>query len=166
VLEPHASSPPPQARVAATTSVPVGSKAQAYQSFWEALVEAGIKESDLWQGFTPRGYEHLTIPLPGVSRAICYLIVNQKQIHMELVFTTGEGSPNIEIFERLYERRAEVEAAFGQPLLWKRFAKTSKVQYVAAKGSYQERPDWSQLIQPTVQHFEPFWKAIQGCLEI
>jgi hypothetical protein len=66
----------------------------------------------------------------------------------------------------LYERCAEVEAAFGQPLLWKRFAKTSKVQYVAAKGCYQESPDWPQLIQPTVQHFEPFWKAVQGYLEI
>ena len=73
-----------------------------------------------------------------MSWVIYYLIVNQKQIHMELVFTTGKGSPNIKIFERLYERRAEVETAFGQPLIWKCFGKSSKVKYISGTGCYQE----------------------------
>lgn len=141
-----------------------GSAERACSAFWKALIEAGVAQSEVWQLFKPTNYQWITTPMPGASKAIYYIIVNQKQIHMELVFTTGEGSPNIEIFERLYERRAKVEATFGQSLLWKQFGKTSKVQFVAAKGCYQERSDWPQLFGPTVQHFEPFWKGIQGHL--
>jgi len=135
-------------------------------TFWEALIEAGVQRSAFWERFKPTNYQWITTPLPGVSKAIFYIIVNKQQIHMELVFTTGEGSPNIEIFERLHERRAEIESAFGQPLLWKKFGKTSKVQFVAAKGCYQERPDWPQLIEPTVRHFEPFWTATRGGIAV
>jgi hypothetical protein len=148
-------------------SVSADSAGRACVAFWEALLETGEQQSSFWERrFKPTHYQWITSALPGVPKATCYIIVNKKQIHMELVFTTGEGSPNIEIYERLLARREEVEATFGQKFEWKQFPKTSKVKFVSGHGCYQERPDWPQLIPPTVQHFEPFWNAIHKSLEI
>jgi hypothetical protein len=134
--------------------------------FWEALLEAGKQQSLFWERFRPTNYQWITSSLPSVPKATYYIIVNKTQIHMELVFTTGKDSPNIEIYERLLARREEVEATFGQKFEWKLFPKTSKVKFVSGHGCYQERPDWPRLIPPTVQHFEPFWNVIHKSLEI
>jgi len=137
-------------------------KQHEYQAFWTALIEAGVASSVLWQRFEPKGFDWIRIPSGKKSAVDYYIVVNQKSIRMELFINTNSRETNYEIYDHLFAQRSAIESAFRQPLEWKQFDKVCKVMFQSRQGCYQERPDWQQLIEPTVQHFEPFWNAIQA----
>jgi hypothetical protein len=141
-------------------------KQSEYLSFWTALIEAGVANAEVWQRFEPKPFEWIRIPSGKASAVDYYIVVNQKFIRMELFINTKSRETNYQIYESLVTQKPEIEAAFGQALEWEQFDKTSKVMFQSGHGCYQERSDWPQLIPPAVQHFEPFWNAIQGPLEI
>jgi len=136
-------------------------KEQEYLGFWTALIAAGSVQNVVWQDFEPKKFDWIRIPSRKVSAVDYYIVVNQRSIRMELLINTRSRKTNYKIFNRLLAQKPEVEAAFGKALEWKPFNKVCKIMLKSGSGDYRERSDWPQLIEPTVQYFEPFMRTIQ-----
>lgn len=105
-----------QKRVRTATSR-MGDRERAYEEFWGGLIE------DLRQRFPSMLPAKMKVPTSSylgvpsrVKGAAVYAAFGPRHIRVELYIDTGEADRNVEIFESLLTRRAEIEARFGESL--------------------------------------------------
>jgi hypothetical protein len=105
-----------QKRVRATTR-PAGERQRAYEAFWTSLLEELRGRSP--EVVTSRQRTSTSAYLPfssGVPGSTIYAVFGQRNARVELYIDSGDGDRNLEIFDWLHARRAEIEQRFGGPL--------------------------------------------------
>jgi hypothetical protein len=70
------------------------------------------------------------------------------------------------IFDGLLAQREAIEAAFGQPLDWKRLdhKKSSRIEFVKAFEGNDES-QWDEIIDWMIDHLRRLYSAIDGPLK-
>lgn len=66
---------------------------------------------------------------------------------MELSLSRADGAENKRLFDQLLSRRAEIEAAFGHPLDWRRMEdkKQSRIVYARDFDGYN-KDTWPEMV--------------------
>jgi len=76
---------------------------------------------------------------------------------------TEDQEENKRIFDELYKKRAEIEKAFGSPLLWQRLddKKSSRVRYEIHEGGLTEESEWQKVQDAMIAAMEKLAKAVK-----
>lgn len=67
-----------------------------------------------------------------------------------------------ELFDRIYSRRAEVEASFGAELDWQRLNERagSRIRYVLTNGGYRDPDNWESIHSELITTMQRFVGAL------
>ena len=134
--------------------------------FWEQALEK-IKHSEcsLYDNINP-GKDHWLSASTGISSVSYALIFAKKEIRVELTFQRADADENTFMFEFLKERKADIEAEFGQPLTWADLPerKACRIQYAKAVDGYDE-DNWPAMIDWLSEHIVRFEKTLRKPLK-
>jgi hypothetical protein len=129
------------------------------RDYWEmtldALKEAGVT---LYQNISP-GKDHWLSAGSGLSSCPYALIFAKSEIRVEFTFGRANAEENKWLFDRLVERRGEIEAAFGHEIEWLRLdeKKACRLQFGVPCEGYN-RENWPEYIEWHVEHMRK-WEA-------
>ena len=130
--------------------------------FWNQTLEA-MRESpcNLYNNLNPTK-DHWSSAGSGVSGVPFTLIFCKREARVELNIARSETSENKFIFDRLHERKDEIEGAFGNPLNWKRLdnRKASRIVYSKPFDCYNSE-NWHEITAWLIKHMIRFEDAIK-----
>jgi len=134
--------------------------------FWEQALEK-IKHSEcsLYDNINP-GKDHWLSASTGISSVSYALIFAKKEIRVELTFQRADADENTFMFEFMKERKADIEAEFGQPLTWADLPerKACRIQYAKAVDGYDE-DNWPAMIDWLSEQIVRFEKTLRKPLK-
>ncbi len=123
--------------------------------FWERALDA-MKDRgvDLYQNVNP-GKDHWLNAGSGVSGCPYGLIFGKDEVRVELIFARASQDENKWLFDMLIQKKRDIEAAFGAPLVWKRLdeKKSSRVEFRKSFDGY-DRANWPAMIEWLVIHIQ------------
>ena len=119
--------------------------------FWGKFLDRVRVEHPEWTKSPHRGphnWFQMKAPIKGCR--ISHSFAQHDRLRHELYIDSGEADANTELFERLHERRAEMETAYGRPLSWEelpnkracRIAEYKEGCSVIDEERYDEFIDW------------------------
>lgn len=123
------------------------------QQFWTKALERlradGVK---LFANISPTK-DHWLNAGSGVSACRFQMIFGQSEARVELSLARSEGAENKWLFDQLFARRAELEAAFGHPMEWRRMddKKQSRIVYAKDFDGY-DRDSWPEMLDWLSEH--------------
>lgn len=90
----------------------------------------------------------------GISGFYLDCVANYDQARVELVLSKSEKKENKAVFDQLFQKKTEIEAKIGQPLIWDRgdSYKLSTIGIKLKNVSVQNETDWPQMA-----HFHAKW---------
>lgn len=90
----------------------------------------------------------------GISGFYLDCVANYDQARVELVLSKSEKKENKAVFDQLFQKKTEIEAKIGQPLIWDRGDnyKLSTIGIKLKNVSVQNETDWPQMA-----HFHAKW---------
>lgn len=122
-------------------------------AFWEQALEA-MKSSqcDLFNNINP-SKDHWLSAGSGVRSCPFTLIFGVKEVRVQLEMTRTGSLENKFLFDRLYEKKHEIESSFGSPLEWLRLddKKASRIQKRKEFDGYN-REQWQEMICWLTEH--------------
>lgn len=88
-------------------------------------------------------------------------VVGQDRSRIELYIARKEATTNERLFDELRSHRAEIEAAFGQPLSWERLdgSKSCRVAY-RMLGGISDESNWQEIQTALIDGMVRLEKAI------
>ncbi|MFN4060386.1 MAG: DUF4268 domain-containing protein [Paracoccus hibiscisoli] len=122
-------------------------------AFWEeALAQLRADGITLYQNISPTK-DHWLSAGSGVSSCPYNLIFSRDEARVELEMRRADTGANKWLFDRLHSERAAIEAAFGQPLDWRRMEdkKASKITFAQPFDGY-DRSTWPEMISWLSEH--------------
>ncbi|MDP2314382.1 MAG: DUF4268 domain-containing protein [Pseudomonadota bacterium] len=132
-------------------------------AFWTALLEYARTKASNFDRLSAGTDSWIGL---GAGRAgLTYnFVVLQHATRVELYINTGDRERNKDLFDKLYQHRAEVEATFGGPIDWQRLddKRTCRIYAPLERGGWAERERWPGLIEDTVAAFLRFRDALHG----
>ena len=132
------------------------------RDFWEMCLEAfQARGITLFQNISP-GDTHWLSAGSGTRACPFELLLLKDGGAVNLRVGRDHTTENKEIYDRLYARREEIEAAFGDPLDWRRLddKKSSRVVFrMHADGHNREA--WPQIIDWMAEHIVRFENALR-----
>ena len=135
-------------------------------AFWEQAL-AGLRGTGvtLYQNISP-SRDHWLSAGSGLSGCPYNLIFGKNEARVELSLQRGSAAENKQIFDDLLARKAEIEAAFGAELEWKRLddRKACRVQYAHAFDGYNAE-SWPAIVEWMAEHIQRLEKAFRGPLQ-
>jgi hypothetical protein len=133
--------------------------------FWAAALEA-LRASgvNLYDNISPT-QDHWLSAGSGVSGCPYHLIFGKTEARVELNLSRASTEENKWLFDQLFAQKAEIEAAFGEPLVWKRLdeKKSSRIECGKEFDCYQ-RENWPEVIRWMVEHLRRLEAAFSGPL--
>lgn len=114
--------------------------------FWRQLFEQMHSEGvSLFQNVSP-GKGNWLAAGSGSSGCPFVIIFNQKVMQVQVEMNTGDKATNKAIFDKLFEQRDQINAAFGGPLLWQRLneRKQSRVRVELSADGLDEE-NWPKI---------------------
>lgn len=101
----------------------------------------------------------------GVRSCSFSMIFSYREVRVELSLSRSEASENKHLFDQLFDRRNEIETAFGHPLDWRRMdnKKACRIGYTRAFDGYN-KDFWPDMITWLSEHMQALVAAIQGPL--
>jgi hypothetical protein len=130
--------------------------------FWkialEALEKAGI---DLFQNVSP-GKDHWLNAGSGMSGVHYAMIFSKDGVRVEFSLTRSTALKNKAMFDYLFERKAQIEKAFGSKLDWRRLDE-NKASIIAAGKEFEgyERENWPAMVEWLVAHIQKLQNAFE-----
>lgn len=121
--------------------------------FWakalERLRSDGIQ---LFDNISPSNSHWLSAG-SGVRSCPFTMIFGQSEARVELSLNRVDSTENKRLFDQLFARRAEIEAAFGHPLDWRRMddKKQSRIVYAKEFEGY-DKESWPEMIDWLSEH--------------
>jgi hypothetical protein len=116
--------------------------------FWTGLLDTAKAKTKLHAGVGP-GEHHWIGTGAGRSGLTFNYVVTQHAARAELYIDRGQGAEdeNIKIFDHLHAHRNEIEAAFGEPLLWEPLEgkRACRVALRTADGGYEDESEWPEV---------------------
>lgn len=119
------------------------------KAYWERLLDVFQKSScKLYDNISP-SMDHWLSAGSGLSSCPFRLIFAQKELRVELGLDRAEQAENKFLFDHLFTKKVEIEAAFGNELTWLRLddKKSSRIQFSCKvdgfnKETWQESIAW------------------------
>ena len=132
--------------------------------FWETLLqranEMGVTTHD---GVNPRKDVWLSTSAGRQNVWLVYSGLMKEKTRVELVIDTPSKELNKKIYDALFAKKGEIEAAFGGPLTWLRNdgKKRSKIQYTVKKGGVRDGEEkWPGIHKAMIEAMDRFARAI------
>jgi hypothetical protein len=137
------------------------------QEFWEQALEAMRKAGQTrYQNVSP-SHDHWVNCGSGIAGCYYTLIFSISEARVELSIQRSSAEENKWLFDALHARRAEIEAAFGAPLDWKRLDTKKSSRFGTAKDfEGYNKENWPAMIAWMVDNMERFEAAVRGPLQI
>lgn len=115
--------------------------------FWEAtLGEFRLRGISRFQNVNPTR-DHWLSAGSGLSACSYNLIFSKDEARVEFNMARADTHENKRMFDSLYAERHQIEAEFGDQLVWKRLddKKSSRVEYAQTFDSY-DKSNWPEMI--------------------
>ncbi len=82
---------------------------------------------------------------------------------VEIYINTGEREENKRIFDLFFAKKAEIEQAFGDGLVWERLdeKKASRVRFVLTQGGLVEEDKWAVIQDAMIDAMDKLAKAVK-----
>lgn len=132
-------------------------------AFWEKLLDV-LKGSDcnLFDNINP-GKDHWIGAGSGVSGLAYNLIFGKKAVRVEVYFSRSNGDENTFAFERLHERKEEVERVFGEKMDWQPLPgkKACRICFERFVDGYDQQ-NWEEIINWFNQYVPKLEAAFKG----
>jgi hypothetical protein len=133
--------------------------------FWAAALEA-LRSSGvhLYDNISPT-QDHWLSAGSGVSGCPYHLIFGKTEARVELQLSRPSTEENKWLFDQLFAQKAEIEATFGAPMIWRRLddKKSSRIEYGNEFDCYQ-RENWPEIIRWMIEHVQRLEGAFGGPL--
>ncbi|MBU4609719.1 DUF4268 domain-containing protein [Achromobacter sp. GG226] len=126
---------------------------QLRAEFWHAALEAlRARGVTLYSNVSP-GRDHWLNAGSGMSGVHYSMVFNRDEARVDFALSARPKEANKAMFDYLISRRAELEAAFGGPLIWRRMddKKVSLIE-CAAPFAGHDRQSWPAMIDWLVEH--------------
>lgn len=126
----------------------LATRRQLRLEFWhatlEALREAGVTR---YANVGP-GKDHWLNSGSGLSGVAYTMVFNRDEARVEFALNTGSREANKALFDHLHRSRERLDAAFGEPLTWRRMddKKMSLIECAAAFDGHN-RSAWPAMIE-------------------
>lgn len=145
------------------------------QAFWTELLERSSQLTELHAGVSPSKY-HWIAAGAGLAGLGYNYVARQHEASVELYIDRGKAKAveTKAIFDTLYKKKPDIEAAFGEPLTWERLDKKRACRIVRrfTTGGYRDhRSVWPALQEELIgamvrleAALAPHLKAIKSSL--
>ncbi|WP_163937572.1 DUF4268 domain-containing protein [Paraferrimonas sp. SM1919] len=133
--------------------------------FWQQCLEAlGESTTELFNNISP-SKDHWLSAGSGVRSCPFSLIFGSRFARVEFYMSKSSSEENKQIFDYLYEHKAEIEQRFGSELEWQRLEdkKACRVQFQQEFDGYN-KDNWPEIIAWLVEHIERLEKAFKPAL--
>lgn len=135
------------------------------RDFWTQCL-SHLKASDigLYDNISP-SKDHWLSAGSGVGSCPYELIFGIREARVQLALSRSDKSENKALFDFLYERREQIEADFGSPLVWKRLdhKKSCRIEFAKPFDSY-ETENWEEIVGWMAENLRRLNAAIDGPL--
>ena len=135
------------------------------RDYWEMTLDALKEAGDtLYQNISP-GKDHWLSAGSGLRSCPYALIFAKSEIRVEFTFGRADAVENKWLFDRLIEKKDEIEAAFGHEIEWLRLdnKKASRLQFGRPCEGYN-REGWPEYVAWHVEHMQKWERALRGPL--
>jgi hypothetical protein len=129
------------------------------RDYWEATLGALRDSGDTLYQNISAGKDHWLSAGSGLSSCPYALIFAKSEIRVEFTFGRGSAEENKWLFDRLIEKKDQIEAAFGNEIHWLRLddKKASRLQFGMPCEGYN-RENWPEYVGWHVEHMR-MWEA-------
>jgi hypothetical protein len=152
-----------QKSVRAATAGTVGSKNELYRQFWTKLLDRIKSEYPTWTRATggPQNWLWLTAPIRGCGLNPVFGF--KGKVRQELYIDRATPEQCRAVFDVLYARRQEFEAAYGRPVEWDPMEgrKACRISE-SSEGDVQNEIEHEKYIEFFIGAIERFRKAISA----
>ncbi|MFW7267662.1 DUF4268 domain-containing protein [Gluconacetobacter sp. Hr-1-5] len=145
-----------------------GTRQRAHElrlQFWtQALARLQADGIGLYANISP-SRDHWLNAGSGVRSCPFSMVFSHSEARVELSLSRFEASENKWLFDQLFARRAEIEAAFGHPLDWRRMddKKACRIVYAKPFDGYNKE-SWPDMVRWLSVHLKALVAAIQAPL--
>jgi hypothetical protein len=121
--------------------------------FWKQVLKKMNEQTHLFQNISPKKDNWLNCG-SGISGIEYTISVTARQAKVYLLINAGTAEYNKQIFDNLYQRRAQIESKMGHPLLWERKdnGKESHIACYYEGVSVFNEEDWASMIDFLVEN--------------
>jgi len=131
--------------------------------FWTELLERANEKTRLHSRISPSRDSWISAAVSGVGFNY-YLLM--KSARIEVYINTSDRDQNKRIFDKLQERREQIEAVFGEDLDWQRLddRKASRIAWEISGGGLADEASWPELQVRMIDGMVRLEKAFVGRL--
>mgnify|MGYP002628400734 CR=1 FL=1 len=133
------------------------------RDYWEAALDALKDAGDTLYQNINAGKDHWLSAGSGLRSCPYAMIFGKSEIRVEFTFSRPDAEDNKWLFDRLFQQKDEIEAAFGDKIQWLRLddKKASRLQFAMACDGYN-RERWPEYVAWHVDHIQKWEKALQS----
>jgi len=131
--------------------------------FWTELLERANEKTRLHSRISPSRDSWISAAVSGVQFNYNLLM---KSARIEVYIDTGDRDQNKRIFDKLQERREQIEAVFGEDMDWQRLdnRKASRIAWEISGGGLADEASWPELQVRMIDGMVRLEKAFVGRL--
>ena len=116
------------------------------KEFWSGLLQRMNNTSNLFQNISP-GIYHFIGTGSGIRGIWFNFVVSKKYARAEVYIDRGDREINKYIFNQLFQKKTEIEKAFGRQLAWERLEQKRACRIKAeTTGNVFEKEQWGDMI--------------------
>lgn len=118
------------------------------RDFWTKIIKAISNRSSLFQNISPSKY-HWIGAGSGVRGLGYNFGISKKYGRVELYIDRGNETENLLVFDTLLEMKDQIEANFGDNLVWERLEgkRACRIKYENGNVNVFEKADWDTMIE-------------------
>lgn len=122
---------------------------QLRKEFWQQLLVVFNDRSSQFQNVSPSTTDHWLSSGSGVSGAPFTFVITQSYCAVETMINIGDMEENKQFFDVIYNKKEEIEEAFGDQLIWQRLneRKSSRISFRLEGVNYYNNEEWPKIIE-------------------
>ena len=116
--------------------------------FWKGYLSVVNSKTTLYANVNPTKDNWIS-GRTGISGVTFNSVISNYYARAELYISKPTFDENKLVFDELLRHKAEIETAFGEPLIWERLddRKASRVKYELENVDYREKDDWKKMAE-------------------
>ena len=130
--------------------------------FWKQLLEQVKTRTPNFANRSPTKDNWISVGAGKIGFSYGY-VIRMDDAQIELYIDRGNAEINKSIFEEFFNKKDQIENAFGRPLNWQRLDKKqgSRVCFIFDKGGLLNKDKWPEIQKQMIDGMVEFQKAIQ-----
>jgi len=135
------------------------------REFWKQLLPQ-IVDTDLFSNINPTN-DHWLSAGAGISGLRYTFVVTSKYTRIELAIVKSSKEKNKDIFKQLITDKNNIEAIFGNNLVWEELAenKMSRIKYELTDVNLFDKADWNNMSKFLIKYVSKFESALQKSIK-